>query len=82
MPYSWMFRCVALVRTDVSEKHIASIIRVTKIGKLGATLAATSAEARYEEILALAIWRNIPEDGILYSFLCPHTPTNLRKIVR
>jgi hypothetical protein len=30
---------VALVRTDVSEEFSASIIRVTRIGELGTTLA-------------------------------------------
>jgi hypothetical protein len=34
-----MLRRVAVVRTDVSEKLIASIIRVTRIGELGTTLA-------------------------------------------
>jgi hypothetical protein len=33
---------VALVRTDVSEKSIASIIRVTIVGELGTNLAITS----------------------------------------
>jgi hypothetical protein len=33
---------VALVRTDVSEERIASIIRLTRIGELGTTLAVTS----------------------------------------
>jgi hypothetical protein len=33
---------VALVRTDVSEQPGASFIRVTKIGELGTTQAATS----------------------------------------
>jgi hypothetical protein len=33
---------LALVRTDVSEIRIASIIRVTRIGTLGTTLAVTS----------------------------------------
>jgi hypothetical protein len=37
-----MLRRVALVRTDVSEEPSASFIRVTRIGKLGTTLAATS----------------------------------------
>jgi DNA-binding TFAR19-related protein (PDSD5 family) len=37
-----MLRRVALVRTDVSEEVNASIIRVTRIGELGTTLAATS----------------------------------------
>jgi hypothetical protein len=32
---------VAFVRTDVSEKSIVSIIRVTRIGELGKTLAVT-----------------------------------------
>jgi hypothetical protein len=38
---SGMLRHVALVRTDVSEEHNASIIRVTRIGELG-TLLVTS----------------------------------------
>jgi hypothetical protein len=33
----WLLRRVALVRTDVSEEHGASFIRVTKIGELGTT---------------------------------------------
>jgi hypothetical protein len=37
-----MLRRVALVRTDVSEERSASIIRVTRIGKLGTTLSLTS----------------------------------------
>jgi hypothetical protein len=39
---SGMLRRVALVRTDVSEEPGASFIRVTKIGELGTTQAATS----------------------------------------
>jgi hypothetical protein len=42
MVFSWMLRHVALVRTDVSEEPSASFIRVTRIGVLGTTLAATS----------------------------------------
>jgi hypothetical protein len=36
-----MLRSVALVKTNVSEEHCASIIGVTRIGELG-TLAVTS----------------------------------------
>jgi hypothetical protein len=39
MPSSGMLRRVALVNTDVSEELSASIIRVTRIGKLGTVLA-------------------------------------------
>jgi hypothetical protein len=41
MVSSEMLRHVALVRTDVSEEPRASFIRVTRIGELGTTLAAT-----------------------------------------
>jgi hypothetical protein len=40
MVSSEMLHYVALVRTDVSEELSASIIRVTRIGELGTTLAA------------------------------------------
>jgi hypothetical protein len=46
MPSSRMLRLVALIRTDVSEERIASMIRVTGIGLLGTALAVTSIEAR------------------------------------
>jgi hypothetical protein len=41
-----MLRRVALVRTDVSEDCSASLIRVTGIGELGTTQAATSNRRR------------------------------------
>jgi hypothetical protein len=37
-----MLRCVALVRTDVSEELSTSFIRVTRIGEVGIKLAVTS----------------------------------------
>jgi hypothetical protein len=42
MASAGMLRRVALVRIDVSEKISASIIRVTRIGEVGTTLAVTS----------------------------------------
>jgi hypothetical protein len=41
MPSSVMLCRVALVRTDVPEERIASIIRLTRIGDIGKTLAVT-----------------------------------------
>jgi hypothetical protein len=38
----WMLRRVALVRTDFAEELGPSIIRVTRIDELGATLSVTS----------------------------------------
>jgi hypothetical protein len=37
-----MLRRVALVRNDISEERIASIMWVTTMGELGTTLAVTS----------------------------------------
>jgi hypothetical protein len=42
MASSGMLRRVALVTTDVSEELSAPIIRATRIGELGTTLAVTS----------------------------------------
>jgi DNA-binding TFAR19-related protein (PDSD5 family) len=46
-----MLRRVDLVKTDVSEEVSASIIRMTRIGKLRTRLALT--EASYEEIRSI-----------------------------
>jgi hypothetical protein len=42
MPFSEMLHSVALVRINVSEEHIAPIIKVTRIGLIGTTLTVTS----------------------------------------
>jgi hypothetical protein len=54
-----MLRRVALVRTDVSEEPGASFIRVTRIGELGKTQAATSNRRTPQ--------RNTPEDNFLHN---------------
>jgi hypothetical protein len=61
---SVMLHRVALVRTDVSEELNATFIRVTRIGELGTTLAATSSDT---SVLTTATMRNIPEDAVLHS---------------
>jgi hypothetical protein len=55
---------VALVRTDVSEVRIASIMRVIRIGELG-TLAVKEPKHAAISVLSKTTRRNIPEDGIL-----------------
>jgi hypothetical protein len=68
MPSPGILRRAALVRTDVSEELIASIIRVTTIGELG-TLALTSnrRKLRAASVLTRATRRNIPEGAIFHN---------------
>jgi hypothetical protein len=56
MPYSSMLRCVAPVRTDVSEKHIVSIARVTRIGELGTMLTVISNRSNVHLLLVTAVY--------------------------
>jgi hypothetical protein len=74
---------VALVRTNVSEELSASIVRLTRIGELGTTLAVTSNRRtlrRHTEcssellVLTRATWRNSLEDTIVHS----HRDENLK----
>jgi hypothetical protein len=64
MGSSEMLRRVALVRTDVSEELRPSFIRVTRIGELGTTLAATSNRVR-----RLLVTANVPSSSILVSLM-------------
>jgi hypothetical protein len=71
-----------LVRTDVSEEHFASIIRVTRIGELGTTLAVTSNRSTLRRSTLLRNVgfyesHNIPEESTLHS----HRRKNLHFIL-
>jgi hypothetical protein len=79
-----MLCCVALVRTDVSKKLSASIIRVTRMGDLGATLAVMAnvdpsspilvtpmkeaLSSSETSVLTTATRRNIQEDAIVHEY--------------
>jgi hypothetical protein len=54
-----MLRRVTLVGTDVSEELSASIIRVTRIGKLGTTLAVTKLSSQKTPFfIKILVWEN------------------------
>jgi hypothetical protein len=67
-----MLRQVALVRTDISEKRIASIIRVTRIGKLRTMLAVTSNRST-RMLLSMRVLRLLVTANIVPSSLIPLT---------
>jgi hypothetical protein len=61
MQSSGMVHRVAIVITDVSEELSVSIIRVTRIGELGTTLAVTNNRRTLRPL-----WRNLPDDAFLH----------------
>jgi hypothetical protein len=73
LPYFGISRRMALVRTDVSERCVASIIKVTRIDELG-MLAVTSNRSTLRRNITRATRLNIPEDGFLHS----HRRENLK----
>jgi hypothetical protein len=64
-----LLRCVALVRTDVSEDPSASFIKVTKIGDLGTTLAVTSNRRTLRRNILLVAASVIPSSHILVTLM-------------
>jgi hypothetical protein len=58
---------LALVRTDVSEEVIASVIRVTRIGELGTTLAIINNRRSVHRLLVTA--NVIPSSPILVNLM-------------
>jgi hypothetical protein len=69
---------VALVRSDVSEKRIASVIRVEEINKLGTMLAVTSNVAQ-KCWFQRATQHYIPEDGVLHKLVASCSSASVRK---
>jgi hypothetical protein len=69
MTSSWMLCSVAPIRTDVSEELSALIIRVTRIGELGTTLAVTSYGVCYRAFVFM-YYVSITTDITLYIKLC------------
>jgi hypothetical protein len=72
-----MLHRVPLVRTDVSEEYITAIIRVTRIGELGITLAVTGnrstlrpSVASFGCVLQLLVTANvIPSSLIIFTLM-------------
>jgi hypothetical protein len=65
-----MLRRVALVGTDVSEEHCASIIRVTRIDELGTTLTVTSNSVFLRSVRRLLLTTNVvPSSPILVTLM-------------
>jgi hypothetical protein len=69
MVFSGIFRRVALVRTNVSEGSSASIIRVTKICKLGTTSAVTTNRHKLRRNATLLVTGNVPSSQILVTLI-------------
>jgi hypothetical protein len=65
MASSGMLRCVAAVRTDVSEDLSATIIRMTRIGELGTTLAFVFLLSMHR----LLVSANVPSSSILVTLM-------------
>jgi hypothetical protein len=69
---SGMLRRVALARTGVSEELCTSFIRVTRIGALGTTLAATSNRRTFVILRGmgrLVVTANVPSSSILVTLI-------------
>jgi hypothetical protein len=66
MPSSGRLRCVALIRTDVSEERIASIIRATRIAELGTN---TKSLVFLRSMRRFLVTANVPSSPILVTLI-------------
>jgi hypothetical protein len=82
MSFSGILRRVAIVRTNVLKERISSIIRLTRIGKLGKTLAVTNErlQANANVFPNLPILVNLMMEAIRSSKTLVLTRTKRRKI--
>jgi hypothetical protein len=66
-----MLRRVAVVRIEIPEERIASIIRVARIGELRTMLAATidRSTLRRNTLLLLLVTANVPSSPILVTLM-------------
>jgi hypothetical protein len=67
MASSGMLRRVALVITDVSEQLSASIVRMTRIGELGTTLAVTNLLSNF--VFLRSVCRLLVMANVVHRFL-------------
>jgi hypothetical protein len=86
-----MLRCVALVRTDVSEELSASFIRITRIAEPGTKLAITSNQRThlviYLSVRRLLVTANVRSSPILVTLMmealsCSETSVHTRATQR
>jgi hypothetical protein len=82
-----MLRRVALVRTDSSEEHIASIIRVTRVSALRKTLAVTkNCSTMLRNIVMVFLRREfqllVPAKVVLSSPIFSHSDNEGDKFLR
>jgi hypothetical protein len=69
-----MLSSVALVRTDISEERSASFIRVTKIGELGTTQAATSNRVFLRSVRRLLVAACVVPSSLIFVTLMKEEP--------
>jgi hypothetical protein len=72
MSSSGMLRRVALVTTDISEERIACIIRVTRVGVLGTTLAVTVNRRTLQRNTDLVFLRSVHRLLVTAKFFLVH----------